>query len=138
MVDYITKNILIPIKLTKDKHKQKEQWIKCYYYVDKKRTSAIINKNVSTSKMDIRKNTFYKCNQLSKNDEVFDYYRIIKREIANNPKIKEIGKINKLKNNSSKYLAEPRKIKERIDTSWKGKKVKGISFDYSGRIINWN
>jgi hypothetical protein len=138
MVDYIKKTILIPKKLTKNNHKEKEQWIKCYYYVDKKRTSAIINKNVATSKMDIRKNTFYKCNQLSKNDEVFDYYRIIKRDIAQDDTIKEIGKINKLKNRSSKYLNKPRIIKQRVDTSWKGKKVDGIKFDYTTRIINWD
>jgi len=122
----------------KVKKKNKQEWINCYYYVDKKRTSAIINKNVATSKMNIRKNTFYKCNQLSNNDDVFDYYRILKPAIANDKTIKEIAKLNKLKNNSSKYIRTPRIIKERVDKSWKGKKVDSIQFDYTKRIIYWD
>lgn len=136
---YVKKTILIPKNIEKkSKQKNKNEWIDCYYYVDKKRTVAIINKNVATSKMNIRKNTFYKCNQLSNNDNVFDYYRILKPAIANDKTIKEIGKLNKLKNNSSKYIRTPRIIKDRVDKSWKGKKVDGIQFDYSKRIIYWD
>jgi hypothetical protein len=128
--------ILVPKKLIKKrKHKDDNEWFKIFYYIDKKRTRAIVNKGVATSVLDIRKNTFYKVNNLCNTDLIWDYYRILKPSIANNKKIKQIAKLNLLKCNPTLHQKNARR---RVDNSWKGIKIKHTMVDRTPITIHWD
>ena len=64
--NFTRKNILIQnyIIKKKRKHKNKKEWITIYYYVDKKRCKAIVNENVCSSKVELRRNCLYKISNL--------------------------------------------------------------------------
>ena len=83
------------LRSAEHKHHKKNGWFKVYYYKDNRRTEAKIgNKKECSSFKCFRKDTFYKCQSLSTNDLLFDYYKIKKRHIAGDAfsKKKERGK----------------------------------------------
>ena len=137
MKGFIKKSILIPEEIItkKRKHKNKKEWITIYYYVDKKRCKAVIDENICSSKIELRRNCMYKISNLSKNDNLYDYYRILKPEIAENLRIKEIARLNTLKSrgNSNIYDYTKKKYKK-IDNSWRGEKCNQIKV-HSGPIV---
>ena len=100
MDNLIKKIIYVPktIEANKRIHSDDTEWINIYYYVDRKRTQAKLNKNLATSKIPIRRNTFYKLSGLSGKDGVWDYYKILKKDIADNKTLDELAIINNLKN----------------------------------------
>ena len=124
----IKKEIYVPriIEENKRKHTNPKEWINMYYYIDKKRTKAKINKNIVTSKTPIRKNNFYKITSLSKKDAVFDYYKILKPEFQTDKTLNEIAVINNLKNSSKENTINTYPKSKKIDNSWKGKKIPGL------------
>ena len=74
MNEYIIKDIL----KKKRKHHSNDGWIEAYYYYDENRQRKKVK--VATSKMYYRKDTFYKCNHI--NDEYFNYYKVLKPNLA--------------------------------------------------------
>ena len=137
MKGFIKKNILIPEEIIKKKrkHKNKKDWITIYYYVDKKRCKAIINENICSSKVELRRNCMYKISNLSKNDNLYDYYRILKPHIAENTRVKEIARLNTLKSRGTNNVYNYNKKKyKKIDNSWRGEKIDKIKIN-NGPII---
>lgn len=98
---YIKKILKIPVdienKISRRRH-DKDNWTNIYYYVDKKR---IKNKN-NVIEYDVinggcyKSDTFYKVTSISKNDDLFDYYKILKPENREPVIVKETNKRSKL------------------------------------------
>ena len=83
------------LRSNEHKHHKKDGWFKVYYYKDNKRTEAKVSKAKECSSFKcFRKDTFYKCQSLSTNDLLFDYYKIKKRNVKGDAfsKKKERGK----------------------------------------------
>ena len=142
MKGFKKKVILVPEKIEtkKRKHKNKKNWITIYYYIDKKRCKAVINENVCSSKVELRRNCMYKISNLSKNDNLYDYYKILKPHIAENTRIKEVARLNTLKSRSNKkdnLFNYKRKSYPKIDTSWKGKKIEGMTISHKPIILHF-
>lgn len=79
------------------KHHRKDGWFNVYFYRNGKKTQAKLGEDVKEENLvecssfkSFRDDTFYKCQSLSKNDPLFDYYKIKKREIDN--RIKNFAK----------------------------------------------
>tara|TARA_R100001591_G_scaffold105354_1_gene113358 strand:+ start:1505 stop:1927 length:423 start_codon:yes stop_codon:yes gene_type:complete len=137
MKGFIKKSILIPEEIItkKRKHKNKKEWITIYYYVDKKRCKAVIDENICSSKIELRRNCMYKISNLSKNDNLYDYYRILKPEIAENLRVKEVARLNTLKSRSNTNVYDYTKKKyKKSDNSWRGEKCNQIKV-HSGPIV---
>ena len=98
--------------------------------MNKKRTQATIYKPIATSKTEIRTNTFYKVSNLSDNNDVWNYYRILKPEI----KAKDIGIVNKLKSSITSKII---KRKPPPDNSWKGPKCYGFQKTYKNILMKF-
>ncbi len=108
---YIKKVLKIPVdienKISRRRH-DKDNWTNIYYYVDKKK----VKNNNKVIEYDIingscyKSDTFYKVTSISKNDNLFDYYKILKPENREPVIVKETNKRSKLykkhnkKNNS--------------------------------------
>tara|TARA_Y100001972_G_C7622577_1_gene312263 strand:+ start:446 stop:874 length:429 start_codon:yes stop_codon:yes gene_type:complete len=142
MKGFKKKIILVPDKITnaKRKHKNKKEWITIYYYLDKKRCKAIIDENVCSSKVELRRNCMYKISNLSKNDNLYDYYKILKPHIAENLRLKEVGRLNTLKSRTNKreeLYNYKRKNYPKNDNSWKGKKIDGLTFQKGPIILHF-
>ncbi len=98
---YIKKVLKIPVdienKISRRRH-DKDNWTNIYYYVDKKRVK---NKN-KVIEYDIingacyKSDTFYKVTSISKKDDLFDYYKILKPENREPVIVKETNKRSKL------------------------------------------
>lgn len=89
----------------KRKHKNDDEWVNFYYYIDKIRYN--VPRVEITSKQPYRKNTFYKCSIESDKDDVWDYYKVLKKGITK----KDIGMKNKLKSKKKSNFVCNHKIK---------------------------
>ena len=83
----MTTNFIVNENLDKErKHHDPKGWIKCYYYHDYKKTfikkKKIVNIPIDTIKY-FKKGIFYKLTQ-SNNDELFNYYKVLKPYIKEN------------------------------------------------------
>tara|TARA_Y100000004_G_C8787664_1_gene357811 strand:+ start:83 stop:493 length:411 start_codon:yes stop_codon:yes gene_type:complete len=136
MKGYIKKNILIPNEILEKtrKHKNKNEWLTIYYYVDRKRCKAIIDENVCSSKVDLRRNCMYKISNLSKNDNLYNYYRILKPEISEDLRIKEIARLNSLKSRTNENPFNYQKTKK---CNWKGKKINNVKIQNKPIIVHF-
>lgn len=136
MKGYIKKNILIPNEILEKtrKHKNKNEWLTIYYYVDRKRCKAIIDENVCSSKVDLRRNCMYKISNLSKNDNLYNYYRILKPEISEDLRIKEIARLNSLKSRTNENVFNYQKTKK---CNWKGKKINNVKIQNKPIIVHF-
>lgn len=140
MKGFTKKNILIPNEILKKKrkHKNKKEWITIYYYVDKKRCKAVIDENICSSKLELRRNCMYKISNLSRNDNLYDYYRILKPEISENLRVKEVARLNTLKSRTNENPYDyKRKTYSKTDNSWKGKKINQIKVSNKPIILHF-
>ena len=140
MKGFIKKSILIPEEIItkKRKHKNKKEWITIYYYVDKKRCKAVIDENICSSKIELRRNCMYKISNLSKNDNLYDYYRILKPEIAENLRVKEVARLNTLKSRSNTNIYDyKKKTYKKSDNSWRGEKINNIKISNKPIILHF-
>jgi len=78
----ITLSVENPKKLKSRKHHQTQNWSKVYYYYKKHKTN--IKKSNIVNQLDhvghYQKDTFYKIESMSNKDQIFDYYRILKKK----------------------------------------------------------
>ena len=80
----LSENILIPKDiLTKSSrnHQDKKGWRKVYLYTEHRKIEVgkkLVNEKVIDNVKEIREDTLYKDNSLSKKSEYFDYYKILK------------------------------------------------------------
>ena len=140
MKGFVRKNILIPTEILNKtrKHKNKKEWLTIYYYVDKKRCKAIINDNICSSKIELRRNCMYKISNLSKNDDLFDYYKILKPNISENSRIKEVARLNTLKSRVGNSPYDYKKyIKNKKNNEWKGEKINKIKISNKPIILHF-
>jgi len=80
----------------------------------------------------------YKISNLSKNDNLYDYYRILKPAIAENTRIKELARLNTLKSRTSENPYNyKRKTYSKSDNSWKGKKIDKIKVNPGPIILHF-
>jgi len=94
-------NYLLPKDVIKNhKHRNKNNWVKMWFFKDRKRTE--IEKNYIhvdkeiTSKLEYQKNVFYKMSQLSFEDEHFDYFFKLKDECTKKNIIKKNSRFKKV------------------------------------------
>jgi hypothetical protein len=94
---YIKKVLKIPVdienKINRRRH-DKENWTNIYYYVDKKKVkneNNVINYDIINGAC-YKSDTFYKVTSISKNDNLFDYYKILKPENREPVIVKESNK----------------------------------------------
>lgn len=98
---YIKKILKIPVetenRINRRRH-NKQNWTNIYYYVDKKRVKNkkdVIEYDIINGSC-YRSDTFYKVTSMSKNDDLFDYYKILKPENREPVIVKEAkGKVKK-------------------------------------------
>ena len=140
MKGFKKKSILIPTNILKKKrkHKNKKDWITIYYYIDKKRCKAVINENICSSKVELRRDTMYKISNLSKNDNLYDYYRILKPKISENLRVNEVARLNTLKSRGRKNPYDyNKKYYKKSDTSWRGQKIDKIKISNEPIILHF-
>jgi len=84
----LMENVLIPKDiLTKRgrKHQVEKGWRKVYLYTEHRKIDVgkkLVNEKVIDNVKEIREDTLYKDNALSKKSEYFDYYKILKEGVT--------------------------------------------------------
>ena len=103
--------LFIPENIRERKHRaDSSEWVKTYYYKDRKRTEVEEEKILSleneydllcTSLKVYQRNVFYKLSQLSKKDPMFDYYCKLKNDVPDEV-LKKYHKFDPCKNIGTK------------------------------------
>ena len=116
--------VFIPDHIKQRSKKIKKKWVKLFYYRKRRKTEVlpeqidIIDNEYDAfcvSLKSFQRNTFYKLSQLSKIDQVWNYYAILKEDVPD-----EIFK-KSLRHEPTKFIGNPHY--SGIKKHWKGRKA---------------